>query len=265
MAAGGRTIRDFGEQWSHYGDNAGWYGSAELLQDVFGPLVELSELRGARAADVGSGTGRFARVLCEAGAERVLAVEPSGAARRLRDNTRDLAERVQVVRGRGEALPPGLDLDLVIAIGVVQFIPDPGPALRAARDALRPGGRLVVWVYGHENNAPYRLFAGALRLVTPGLPHRALAALCAGLDRCVDLYIAGCRVLPLPLHRYFLETFARLDRPKRRLVIYDQLNPSYVRYYRGPELRRLLEDAGFRDVRLHHRRGYSWTAVGTRP
>ena len=27
---------------------------------------------------------------------------------------------------------------------------------------------------------------------------------------------------------------------------------------------RLLEDAGFRDIELHHRRGYSWTAIGTR-
>jgi len=58
-----RTIRDFGEQWSHYGGNDGFYGSVELLQDMLGPLVALDELEGARVADIGSGTGRIVRML----------------------------------------------------------------------------------------------------------------------------------------------------------------------------------------------------------
>jgi len=30
-------------------------------------------------------------------------------------------------------------------------------------------------------------------------------------------------------------------------------------------VREMLEWAGFRDVRLHHRSGYSWTALGVKP
>lgn len=52
---------------------------------------------------------------------------------------------------------------------------------------------------------------------------------------------------------------------ERRLVIYDQLNPAYAKYYTRAEAYELLRQAGFDDVRLHHRHGYSWTAVGTRP
>lgn len=48
-------------------------------------------------------------------------------------------------------------------------------------------------------------------------------------------------------------------------MIYDQLNPAYAKYYRRDEARALLEDAGFQDVRLHHRHGYSWTVLGTHP
>jgi hypothetical protein len=51
----------------------------------------------------------------------------------------------------------------------------------------------------------------------------------------------------------------------RKLVIYDQLNPSYVKFYTGAEVRSLLERAGFTGVALHHRRGYSWTALGVKP
>ena len=56
-----------------------------------------------------------------------------------------------------------------------------------------------------------------------------------------------------------------MTRDKRRLVIYDQLRPTYAKYYTGPEARELMSRAGFGDIRLHHRHGYSWTVVGTRP
>ena len=74
---GDRTIRDFGEQWVHYGDNAGFYGSTELFADIIGPLLALSDLRGLRIAEIGSGAGRIVAMMIDAGAAHVLAVEPS--------------------------------------------------------------------------------------------------------------------------------------------------------------------------------------------
>ena len=56
-----------------------------------------------------------------------------------------------------------------------------------------------------------------------------------------------------------------MSRKKRFLVIYDQLKPAYAKYYTGAEAEALLRKAGFVDVRAHHRRGYSWTVIGTRP
>jgi hypothetical protein len=52
---------------------------------------------------------------------------------------------------------------------------------------------------------------------------------------------------------------------KRRLVIYDQLNPAYAKYYTQTEAEQLLARAGFSDVRTYHRHGYSWTVIGTKP
>jgi hypothetical protein len=71
--------------------------------------------------------------------------------------------------------------------------------------------------------------------------------------------------LPLPLARYMREVVARLDPSKRRLTVYDQLNPAYAKYYRRDEAYRLLAAAGFRDLLLYHRHGYSWSVVGTKP
>jgi hypothetical protein len=62
-----------------------------------------------------------------------------------------------------------------------------------------------------------------------------------------------------------LRVFRRLSWKKRYLNVYDQLNPAYARYYREDEATALLASTGFVDVRAHHRHGYSWTVVGTRP
>jgi SAM-dependent methyltransferase len=259
-----RTIRDFGDQWHYHGENDAFYGSLELMQDMLGPLLEVGDFRGCRVADVGSGAGRIVRMLLSAGAVHVTALEPSRGVEVLRRNTQEFGDRVRVLHATGDALPADLNVDYVTAIGVLQFIPDPDPTLRAMRAALRPGGHAIVWVYAREGTRLYRLVLGALRSVTTRLPHALLEGLCTLLDWALRGYIAACRWLPLPLRAYARDVLAKLTPAKRRLTIYDQLNPTYVRYYSADELRDLLTRNGFHDVQLHDRHGYSWTAIGTR-
>src|SRR5436190_8905932 len=156
-----QTIRDFGAQWTVFWDNPAYYGSSDLLVDLFGPLLSLDDVQGQRIADIGSGTGRIVNMLLDAGAEHVYAVEPSAAMKVLQENTAARRDRLTYVNGSGEMLPSGLDLDLVVSIGVLHHIPDPRPVVRAAWRALRPGGRCLVWLYGREGNETY------LRVVEP--------------------------------------------------------------------------------------------------
>jgi hypothetical protein len=67
------------------------------------------------------------------------------------------------------------------------------------------------------------------------------------------------------LRGYLLAVFEKMSPQKRRLVIYDQLNPSFAKYYTRPEAEKLLLDGNFKDVKVHHRHAYSWTAIGTKP
>jgi SAM-dependent methyltransferase len=260
-----RTIEDFGRQWTTYTENAGYYASVACLEDVFGPLYDVARLRNARIGDIGSGTGRIVDMLLDAGASTVVAVEPSDAFEILKRNTAARADRVVLVHGTGDAIPDDADLDVVVAIGVLHHVVDPAPIVRAARAALRPGGTFLVWLYGREGNGLYLATFGALRAVTTRLPDAMLAAVAALLEPVASAYASCCRWAPLPMRRYMLGHFARLDRAQRRLTIYDQLNPAYAKYYREHEARALLEAEGFVDVRLFRRHGYSWTVAGRRP
>src|SRR5512132_249265 len=148
-----RTIADFGEQWTTYPGTEGFFGSVELFNDFFNPLVTASDVAGRRVAEIGAGTGRFVNVLAAAGASHVVAVEPSKAFDVLTKTTAAVRDRVTCLNISGDTLPPSGDLDYVFAIGVIHHIVDPDPVIRAARGALRPGGTLAVWLYGREGNA----------------------------------------------------------------------------------------------------------------
>ncbi|MGD0090656.1 MAG: class I SAM-dependent methyltransferase [Planctomycetota bacterium] len=260
-----QTIEDFSQQWAAYSDNEGYYGSKEMFADMFHPLLRPEELKGARVADIGSGAGRTVRMLIGAGVSRVLAIEPSRAIEVLRENTREYADRISYLNVAGDQIPPSGALDYVISVGVLHHIPEPVPTVAAAFRALKPGGRMAIWIYGAEGNRCYLAVAKPLRALTTRLPHGLLVPLVWAFDCALVAYVQLCRFLPLPLRGYMREVVARLDGAKRRLTIYDQLNPAYAKYYTREEAGNLLTSAGFEDVRLHHRHGYSWAVIGTKP
>jgi SAM-dependent methyltransferase len=259
-----QVIDQFGEQWTKFPENTGYYQSSELLKDLFGPLLDVSEIGGKVVVDIGSGTGRIVSMLAGAGAKQVVAVEPSRAFEPLKSNTEYLGDRVVCLNERGDTWSyPGVELG--VSMGVLHHIHDPNPTVRTVFNNLPSGGKFVVWLYGKEGNGLYLALAKPLRAVTTRIPHCVLNLLCWLLLVPLTCYIWLCRVLPLPMRAYMLDHIGRLDVQRRHLTIYDQLNPTWAKYYTKDEAESLLRDAGFVDVRSFHRHGYSWTVVGVRP
>jgi SAM-dependent methyltransferase len=229
-----------------------------------GPLLAPHEVAGLRVAEIGSGTGRIVRMLLAAGAQHVVAVEPSAAFDVLERNLAEFGARVQCVQATGEQLPRDA-FDLVVSIGVLHHIPEPEPVVKAAFEAIKPGGRMLIWLYGREGNALYLTLTQPLRAVTTRLPHPAVLGIARLLTAALVPYVWLCRRMRLPLSGYFANVFGEMARDKQVLIVYDQLRPAYARYYSRADAVSLLRNAGFTDVRAHHRHGYSWTVVGTRP
>lgn len=259
------TIAEFGEQWSRFGDTTtGYFGSAQALADICGPLLDVDDLAGRRVLEVGSGNGRIVNMLIEAGVAHVTAVEPSEGIETLRENTRSHADRIDYVQVRGEDLP-AVDAEVAFSIGVLHHIEDPVPIVRRVFEVLRPGGRFVLWVYGREGNGSYIAFAETLRFLTRRIPDAVLSGLAHVLNALLGMYVELCRFVPLPLRTYMREVMARYDARRRYFLIFDQLNCGYARYYDEHDARKLMESGGFQDVRLYHRHGMSWTVLGHKP
>src|SRR6202035_2247637 len=260
-----QTISDFGDQWQRYTDNDGYYGTIDILKGTLEPLVKLEDIREKRVAEIGSGTGRIVRMLLEAGAKEVTAIEPSAAFDVLRRNLQEQNDRVVFLKKAGHEIPER-EFDFVVSIGVIHHIPDPDPVIAASLRALKPGGQMIVWLYGKEGGGLIVNGIRALRRVTTHIPHFLLVAIAHALTCALDAYIFACRhVRGLPLSEYVQNVVGRFSRSKRYIVVYDQLRPAYANYYSKSEARIVLESNGFVDVQLHFRYGYSWTVVGTRP
>ncbi|CAA0098512.1 tRNA (mo5U34)-methyltransferase [Halioglobus japonicus] len=260
-----KTIQDFDEQWSRYDDNDGWYASFGLFSDIVSPLMHTDDIKEKKVVDIGSGTGRIVGMLLESGASHVYAVEPAkGAFEKLKNNVASMARGKDVtpLNARGDEWTVDEPLDLAISIGVIEFISDPGPTVKRCYDALKPGGDVFFWLCSYEGNELYLKFVQPLRKLTTFLPHFMLVGIVHLLYWALCLYRLVGKVLPLPLMRYLDKIWWPMSAKKRRLVIYDQLNPTYLKYYRKHEAIALLEAAGFQNIEIHHRHGYSWSVKG---
>jgi 2-polyprenyl-3-methyl-5-hydroxy-6-metoxy-1,4-benzoquinol methylase len=258
-----KTIHDFGEQHKAYSESGGYYVSVDLLQDVPGPLIKTSEFSGRSVVDLGSGTGRWVRVLHEVGAKSIAAIEPSEAIIVCKQKTADL-DRVAYHQVTGDQIPDG-DYDIVYSFGVVHHIPEPDPVMKRVFQVLRPGGQAVIWLYGRENNGLYLGLVQTLRAITVRVSHDTLDKISALMVPMVRFYSRLAKIVPLPLRGYMTSVIDKLDDYTVKHVIYDQLNPHYAKYYRRHEAISLLERAGFINVRAYHREGYSWTVMGEKP
>lgn len=110
---------------------------------------------GVSVLDVGCGTGAITRGIAGAvGPQgRVVGVDVNASmidkARAAHGNVPGLSFEVADVH----ALPSAGAFDIVAASRVLQWLADPGAALRAMAVAAKPGGRVVVLDYNHEKAA----------------------------------------------------------------------------------------------------------------
>lgn len=259
-----KTIDDFGAQWTKYQENEGYYASLPLFQDILGNLLMTEDLKGKRVAEIGSGTGRIVNMICASGASEITALEPSDAFEVLKTNTEKDKGRITYLKCRGDEIPAESEFDYVLAIGVLHHIPDPRPVLDATLKSLRKGGRLLAWIYGKEGNELYLSLVLPLRKLSSKMPDGLLAAVSWILTIALSFYVYSCRIFPLPMKDYMLGHIGKLSWKVRQLTVFDQLNPAEARYYSKEEALRLLTDAGFKDVKIYHRHGYSWTLIGTK-
>lgn len=108
----------------------------------------LGDIAGARILDVGAGNGYYGWRMLQAGADRVLGVDPMIVFNMQHRATgfylSEIAERNILLPIRFEELPAGPEFDLVFSMGVLYHRRDPHEHIARLRAHVARGGRVVV-------------------------------------------------------------------------------------------------------------------------
>jgi ubiquinone/menaquinone biosynthesis C-methylase UbiE len=151
-------------------------------------------LEGEHVLEVGSGAGRFTRVVLEETKARLWSVDYSSAVEaNLRNNADVAGGRLRLFQASIYELPfPDSSFDKVFCLGVLQHTPDFEASVRALVAKAKPGGEIVVDFYPIRGwwtklNAKY-----LLRPLTKRMAHDRLLKL---IDRNIDWLMAAHRGL----------------------------------------------------------------------
>ena len=252
------SYEDFGNQFTKDNKVDGYWGSVDLLKDIVSPF-DLDQINKKKIMEVGAGSGRISKNLAKFNPEILYAIEPSKAIEVAKRNIK--SEKVNFIQCKGEDINFLNEIDYVFSLGVIHHIPNYEEVLLKINKSLKQGGKFIIWVYGKEGNELYLFLFNNLRRVTILLPDFLLRGLSHILNLMTYVYGFLCKFIDLPLHKYFKELFNKCSFEKRSYIIFDQLNPSYAKYFTKNELEDILKKTNFNNIKIINRHGYSYTAI----
>jgi SAM-dependent methyltransferase len=244
-----------------------WHNYAELRPEYeeqfrrWTAHLKPEDWRGLAFLDVGCGMGRNSYWPMTYGAARGLAIDVDD--RSLAAARRTLAAFADMRVEERSAYEIGCEdeFDLVFSIGVVHHLEHPELALANMVKAAKPGGRVLIWVYGLENNR------WVVALLDP-LRKALFAQLPVGFVHHLALYPTMLLWLLLRFGFGGIAYFRLLRQfslRHLRSIVFDQMLPKIAHYWPRETVERMMREQDLRDVRMIWVNEMSWSAIGTKP
>lgn len=219
-------------------------GNTESRSDFFlNTGFKPEELSGKMVLDAGVGTGRYADICLDAGAE-VYGIDLSFSVDSAFENF-GRQQNFHLLQADILNLPFKQEsFDIIYSLGVLHHTKDTKEAFRCLVPLLKPGGTIVVWVY--EQKA-YSYISNRIRKITTRLPKKLLYALCyfavpLGLIYKIP-FIGKIFWLAVP--------FSTHKRWKNRVLnTFDWYSPVYQHKHTYPEVYQWFKEGGFVDIDL---------------
>ena len=189
IAEGSNYSENFGVQWNKFGgtqldrENEGLNLSCRRF--FAETQWDCEELSGQDILEVGSGAGRFSRVILERTKGRLYSIDYSDAVTaNIKNNGHIAPERFHLFQASIYEMPfPDSSFDKVFCLGVLQHTPNFDASIKALVGKAKPGGQIVVDFYPIKGwwtkiSAKY-----ILRPLTKRMPHARLLRI---IERNID-------------------------------------------------------------------------------
>jgi SAM-dependent methyltransferase len=265
-----KTVASFGEEWSKFDV----FSNEEIKKvgdQYFDILPQNLNLKEATVLDMGCGTGRWTKYLCDK-VKFIEAVDPSKAvlsAHYLLKNELN----VRITQASVEHLPfADKSFDLVISLGVLHHIPDTKRAMQKCVDQLKPGGYFLVYLYYSLDNrgGTYKLLFNAstlIRRIVSRMPNGLKKIQCdfiaisiyfplVNLGRLVRLIGLKNLAKKIPLSYYMDKSWNII-----RNDSLDRFGTPLEQRFSKKEIEQMMKDCGLSDIQFSEGEPY-WHAIG---
>lgn len=248
----------FGFSWDTY---------SELLPEhekqfrLWTTPLQRSDWQGKSFLDAGCGMGRNSYWPLSDGAARCVAIDMDERTLARARHTLSPFPHAEVRRQSIYEIEEENAFDIAFSIGVIHHLADPLAAVARLVRAVRPGGEVLVWLYGREGNGwIVWLFNPFRKLVFSRAPLPVTHACSWGLAAILWLALRPNIGLSPYLRQIRSFSFRHL-----RAIVFDHMIPRIALYYRRAEAIALLEAAGLTEVRANWTNKMSWTVIGKKP
>jgi uncharacterized protein YbaR (Trm112 family)/protein-L-isoaspartate O-methyltransferase len=263
-----RTVDRFGDQWNEF-DFIGEHYEQQFLGWIAPNTPESFE--GKVVLEGGCGKGRHSSIVAGWGAKDVIAIDLGSAVDAAHRNTRR-HPNVHVVQADLFHLPVAPEsVDIAFSVGVLHHTPEPEHCFRELVKTVKPGGRVVAWVYGRENNAWIIHGVNPLReAITSKLPHRWVyhlskipAALLFGIGRGVYHPLSSTELGKKLYYQAYINHVTRFPWHEVHSIVHDHLTPPIAHYIPRDEFSSWFE--GLEQVEIGWHNENSWRGTGIVP
>lgn len=150
------------------------------------------------------------------------------------------------------------EFDIILCSGVIHHLENPSSAIKNLIRATKPGGLILIWVYGYEGNE------WIVRLINPIRTHFT-----SKLPPSILYFLTHFFSIPLwlflktfPQKSPYLKQISKFSFPHLHLIVFDQLLPEISNYYKKEEAFQLLAEKGLKNLGISHCNQNSWTVYG---
>lgn len=247
---------EWSEQWSMLQDN-----ELFLFKDWILPNT-LEDFRDKDILECGCGGGQHTSFIAP-NAKSVTAVDLN-TTEIAREKNKEYSN-IQFIEADIAKMDLGKKFDIVFSIGVIHHTDDPDRTVENLKRHVKPGGKLIVWVYSEEGNSLVKYGVEPFRKTfLKNINRKTLLGISKLITALLYIPVYTLYLLPLkflPFYEYF-ENFRKMSFYRNNINVFDKLNAPQVDFISKQRISKWFDEKEFITVNINSYKGVSWSGSG---
>jgi len=246
----------FGYEWAKYSQMEKNYAS-QFRNWIF--PFQPKDFKEKKILDAGCGMGRNSFWCLKWGASEVVAFDYDQRSLRAAQKNLEEFSNKKILYKSIYDLSWQDEFDVVICLGVIHHLDRPKEALVNLIKALKPGGRLIIWVYSYEGNEWIVKYINLIRkTITSKLPLPVVHLISYIFSLPLWLFV---KIFKGPTN--YLRQLSTFKFWHIHSIVFDQLIPRVANYWTKDEVIDLVKDLNLQQLDLHQPpNNCGWTLMG---